>query len=158
MKRDRTSQRWQMHNLKDISLEADIAVIESAVKHRIIDAGKNIYYSDPLYYFEEETTSFMKKQWKSWKPLKQMKLCGIEQPDGSMDYKQYRLLDMWYDPNFFEQCNFLGMGSDGFTTSFNHPYDDTRIVRVRFYWKDKRVDIIYAAREPERPDTYDFVS
>jgi len=71
-----------------------------------------------LYIFRQEMTRKMKK-WGVWKPLVQVKCYGVKQEDGSIDYEQYTLWNMWSDPNFWDECHIGGLLGNGFNCRFN---------------------------------------
>jgi len=73
--------------------------------------------TDWLYIFQEEIENKM-KVWGTYKPLQHVMCEG--KPFGN-----------WmHNPNFFDECHTMGLGTDGFHLSFKDPKDET--VRVRY--------------------------
>lgn len=85
---------------------------------------------DWLYIFEEEMSEQMKR-WGTWQPLQQMKLI---EADGS-----WRYIDMWRDPNFYDEYNRCSMGTEGFGCKFKLP--DGREVKARYFAATNNLEI-----------------
>ena len=115
----------------NISFEADMKNIISESLAKMPDA--EVYY-DWINYFEEVTELYMKK-WGTYKPLAQMKMAAyVDRATGQQVPERY--VNMWYNPNFVDECNMLGMGTDGFGVSFKHPYEDKLVECVYSHAKN----------------------
>ncbi len=66
------------------------------------------------------------RQWGTYKPLEQMKCVGV---DGVA-----RLINLWNNPNVFDECNMMGLGGNGFILSFRTP--DQQTIRVTHWCAD----------------------
>lgn len=110
------------------SFLTELNVARFSIFERFKDAK---HYDDFLEVFEEEVEELM-KQWGTWKPLEQMHIIEMSD-DGKVESR--RPINMWRNVNFWDECNFLGLGGAGFTSTFAIP--DGRNVRAR-YWHEKK--------------------
>lgn len=82
-------------------------------------------FLDRIEIFTEFLETKM-KEWGTYKPLKQM-LCV--DADGTK-----RPINLWTNPNVFDECNMMGLGGNGFTLSFRTP--EEQVIRVTHWVKD----------------------
>ena len=77
--------------------------------------------TDWMNIFQQEVENKM-KVWGTYKPLAQITFEG-------------RPVNLWHNPNFFDECHIMGLGTDGFRISFKDPKDE--IITVRYRHRDK---------------------
>ncbi len=115
------------------SFPALAAVEHNAVMKDILEASirAGARYLEGCDFLDriEIFTQFLEikmKEWGTYKPLKQMLLVdadGVKRP-----------INLWTDPNTFNECNMMGLGGNGFTLCFRTP--DEQVIRVTHWCAD----------------------
>jgi len=95
------------------------------------------YYNDWMRIFQAEITKVMKEKWKSFVPLLPYTFIDIKTGE------ELPVKNMMYDPNFFNECNFLGRIGDYDSSGFGLSFRDKQKgdVYVRYHNQTKTFTI-----------------